>query len=131
LKVETLEMGEQFRLDAETYGTVSEFYVALWEHLDLLMGGTRWLHTYEVLPFEEREAKLVERFEAITSMPLDRRLIDSLRDQLNKTINLARLFKKTEGGDSKVRGQVEDWKITVQELGLEFARLEVVNLRDG
>ena len=131
MKAETLEMGEKFQLNAGIYGSVSEFYVALWEHLDLLVSGTRWLHAYEILPFQEREARLSTRFDTIKSMQIDRRLLDSLRDQQNKTIELAKLFIKTKGADSEIRGRVEEWKVTVQELGLEFARLEVVNSREG
>lgn len=47
-------MGERFQSEAGMYGAVSEFYVALWEHLDLLSEGTRWLHASEILPPEER-----------------------------------------------------------------------------
>lgn len=63
-------------------------------------------------------------------MPLESSLRRSLRDQLLKTIRLSREFGK-QGGIGALRGQVEDWKVTLQELSTEFARLEVVNAQDG
>ena len=119
-------MGEQFQLESEVYGALSEFYTALWEHLDVLSEGSRWLHASAILPTEQREARLREQFDSIMSMPVERSLRRSLEDQLHKTIRLCREFEK-EVPDDSLRGEVEDWKVTLQELSLESARLEVVN----
>ena len=119
-------MGEQFQLEAEVYGALSEFYTALWEHLDVLSEGSRWLHASVILPTEQREERLREQFDSIMSMPLERSLRRSLEDQLHKTIWLCREFEK-EVSDDSLRGEVDDWKVTLQELSIESARLEVVN----
>ena len=119
-------MGEQFQSEAEVYGALSEFYTALWEHLDVLSEGSRWLRASAIMPTEQREARLREQFDSIKSMPLERSLRKSLEDQLHKTMSLCREFEK-EAPDDSLRGEVEDWKVTLQELSLESARLEVVN----
>jgi hypothetical protein len=124
-------MGEQFQSEAGMYGALSEFYVALWEHLDLLSERSRWLHASEILPLENRVSKLRQKLDYVVALPLEGSIRRSLHDQLEKTISLSRDFEQKDGRVDSFPSQVEDWKMTLQELSIEFARLEVVNAQDG
>jgi hypothetical protein len=115
------------KLQPEFYGSVSAFYLALWDHLDALSDQSRWLRAYQISSSEDRTAELSGRFEALQkTLPVDPVLMSSLTDQYQTTLRLAGEFLRRGADDIAFLHQVEDWKATLQSLGLEFARLESV-----
>ena len=60
-------------------------------------------------------------------MKIDHLLMLSISNEFNATLRLAEEFLERGATDVALRHQVEDWKATLQNLGLEFARLESVS----
>ena len=114
------------KLDPEFYAKISAFYLALWDHLDALSERSRWLRAHQTLSVQGRTAELSGRLEALQkTLSVDPVLMSSLNDQYQRTLDLAREFLRPGGADdTALLHQVEDWKATLQSLGLEFARLE-------
>ena len=116
------------KLDPEFYGSVSAFYLAMWDHLDAFSEQSRWFRAHQTPSIQERTAELSGRFEALQkALPVDPVLMSSLTDQYQRTLRLADQFLGLGAAhDPALLHQVEDWKATLQSLGLEFARLESV-----
>ena len=116
------------KLDPEFYGMVSAFYLALWDHLDAFSDQSRWFRAHQTPSIKDRTAELSGRFEALQkTLLVDPVLMSSLTDQYQRTLRLANEFLGPGAADdTALLRQVEDWKATLQSLGLEFARLESV-----
>jgi hypothetical protein len=112
--------------EREVYGQVSAFYLALWAHLDALSDQSRWFRAAPTPSPQERATELFERFEALQKLGIDGRLMAALSDEFKATLRLADEFLERGVTNGALRHQVEDWKATLQSLGLEFARLESV-----
>jgi len=121
-------MANQFQTpEREMYGSVSAFYLALWAHVDAFSDQSRWLRASETPSTQERAAELSKQFEALQEMKIDQLLMSSISNEFNTTLRLADEFLERGATDVALRRQVEDWKATLQNLGLEFARLESVS----
>ena len=121
-------MANQFQTpEREMYGSVSAFYLALWAHVDAFSEQSRWLRASETPSTQERAAELSKQFEALQEMKIDHLLMSSISNEFNTTLRLADEFLERGATDVALRRQVEDWKATLQNLGLEFARLESVS----
>jgi|SRR6266436_1610322 hypothetical protein len=113
--------------EGEVYGSVSAFYLALWAHMDAFSDQSRWLRASETPPPGERAAELSKRFERLQEMKIDHLLMSSISNELETTLRLAEEFLDHGAKDVALRHRIEDWKATLQNLGLEFARLESVS----
>jgi hypothetical protein len=119
-------MGNDVSMESELYGSVSEFYLALWAHLDAFSDKSRWLRASETLGPKERVAELYKKFQALQIKPTGV-LMSSISKEFETTLQLADEFMERGATDSALRQRVEDWKATLQNFGLEFARLESVS----
>ena len=120
-------MANDLTIESEACGSVSAFYLALWAHVDAFSDQSRWLRASETPSTRERAAELSKRFERLQMMKIDHLLMLSISNEFNTTLRLAEEFLERGATDVALRHQVEDWKATLQNLGLEFARLESVS----
>lgn len=114
--------------EASLFGRESAFYLALWEHLDALSGQNRWLQSSARHSFEERESALVAEYEELLTNASDKDEL-CLRVQLETTLNLGQSYNK-DAQNAVLLYHIEEWKNTLQTLGLECARLESLSASD-
>ena len=120
-------MANNLAAQSEVYGSVSAFYLALWAHVDALSDRSRWLRASETPSAKERVAELYEKFHTLQNMKLDGVLMSSISNEFETTLHLAEEYRERGATDNALRHQVEDWKASMQNLGLEFARLESIS----
>jgi hypothetical protein len=120
-------MANDLKVESKAYGSLSAFYLALWAHLDAFSDESRWFRASATLSMKERVAELSEKFHTLQNMKLDGVLMSSISNEFETTLHLAQEFMERGVTDIALRHQVEDWKATMQNLGLEFARLESVS----
>jgi hypothetical protein len=107
------------------FGRESAFYLALWEHLDALCARNRWLQSSERRPFKDRRPALRDECEQLLTSVSEKEA-QCLKTQLKTTLNLGDAFLEKEN-DPVLLHRIEEWKNTLQTLGLECARLEALN----
>ena len=120
-------MANDLTVESEAYGSVSAFYLALWAHMDAFSDESRWFRAAATPAMKERVAELYEKFHALQNTKLDGVLMSSISNEFQTTLRLAQEFMEKGATDIALRHQVEDWKATMHNLGLEFARLESVS----
>ena len=120
-------MANDVTLESKAYGSLSEFYLALWAHIDAFSDESRWFRASAMPSMKERVADLSEKFHMLQNMKLDRVLMSSISNEFETTLHLGQEFMERGATDIALRHRVEDWKATMQNLGLEFARLESVS----
>ena len=113
-------------MNHEMYGSVSAFYLALWAHMDALSDQSRWLRASETPSKKERELELSARLRSLQDMKLDGVLMSSISNEFEETLRLVNEYTERGEPDSALRHKVEDWKATMQNFGLEYARLEAL-----
>jgi hypothetical protein len=112
-----------FTIKVKEYREVGAFYLALWEHLDALSGKSRWLQASDVPSFEQRKRNLRLEYERLSELKLTPEVLRSVNGEYSKTVLLGDEFLHRGEGDVALRHQIEDWKSTLQTLGLECSRL--------
>jgi hypothetical protein len=120
-------MANDVTAESKAYGSLSEFYLALWAHMDAFSDESRWFRASATPSMKERIAELSEKFHTLQNMKLDGVLMSSISNEFETTLHLGQQFMESGTTDIALRHQVEDWKATMQNLGLEFARLESVS----
>jgi len=118
-------MANDVTVESKAYGSLSEFYLALWAHMDAFSDESRWFRATPSM--KERIAELSEKFHTLQNMKIDGVLMSSISNEFETTLHLGQEFMERGATDIALRHQVEDWKATMQNLGLEFARLESVS----
>jgi hypothetical protein len=98
----------------EMCGTLSAFYLALWDYLDAFFDDNRWFRAGPSASPEERVVSISVEFR-------DLLMLNVPANQFAKTVDLADGYLADQ---LAFKSEVLAWKDTLQALGLEFARLK-------
>ena len=120
-------MANHVTVESKAYGSLSEFYLALWAHIDAFSDESRWFRASATPSMKERIAELSEKFHTLQNMKLDGVLMSSISNEFKTTLRLGQEFMERSDRYRVCVTRSKTGKRPCRIWGLEFARLESVS----